>query len=423
VEAFRWDAERDPVPAEALHGVDAVVGLVGEGIAEGRWTSARKERLRESRVAGTRRVVEGMRRAGVAPRVFVSSSAIGWYGTPDRGDEPLTEQSPAGQGFLAELCRDWEAAARNGLPEATRLVSLRTGLVLGPGGGPLERMLPVFRVGLGGKLGSGRQGMSWIHVEDLVSLILFALGDERVRGPLNGVAPHPVSNAEFVKTLGTVLGKPAVLPAPAFALKLALGEMSEIVLEGAYIHPARAVELGFHFRYPKLQPALEACLEKKSEKGELLLREQWIPRPLETVFPFFADERNLERLTPGWLGFEIVGKSSPELREGTLIDYRLRLHGIPLRWRSRIESWRPGQSFVDTQVRGPYRLWHHTHRFESLAGGTLVTDRVRYRLPGGSLGRLLLGRKVGKDLEKIFDFRRQTLDQEFGTGAGAGAGK
>ncbi|HEY4359657.1 MAG TPA: TIGR01777 family oxidoreductase [Bryobacteraceae bacterium] len=239
------------VPAEALAGCDGVVHLAGEPIAQ-RWTGPARQRIVESRVEGTRRLVEAMRVH--RPNVLVSASAVGYYGS--RGDEVLTEQSSPGSDFLAQTCVAWEREAMEGEKLGARLVRLRFGVVLGSGGGALEKMITPFRLGVGGRLGDGRQWMSWIHVDDLCELILFSLKESTLRGVLNATSPHPVTNAEFTKALGRALHRPAVIPVPGFVLKMVLGEMSTVLLGGQRVIPEGAVKAGFEFRYPDVAAAL-----------------------------------------------------------------------------------------------------------------------------------------------------------------------
>jgi uncharacterized protein (TIGR01777 family) len=239
---------------QALQASDAVIHLAGEPIAQ-RWTSEAKRRIRESRVEGTRRLIAAL----PAPAsVFICSSAVGFYGS--RGDEILTETSPPGTGFLAELCVEWERAADEAQAHGMRVVKLRTGMVLGGRGGALGRMLPAFRLGVGGRLGSGRQWMPWIHLDDHLDLVEFALAQAGVSGPLNAVAPNPVTNRDFTATLARTLGRPAFLPAPAFALKAMFGEMACVLLQSQRVIPRAALDAGFEFRHPELGPALQDIL-------------------------------------------------------------------------------------------------------------------------------------------------------------------
>lgn len=232
--------------------------LAGEPVAEGRWTAEKKARIRDSRVLGTRRLVEGLKQLDRRPRVLVSASAVGWYA--DSGDRELTEAEPPADTFLGEVCAAWEQEARAAEPLGIRVVLVRIGLVLGPGGGAMGQMLPLFRLGLGGRLGSGRQWMPWIHLDDLVGLLLFAARCETLRGPMNAAAPHPVTNAEFTRTLGRVLHRPAFLPAPAFGLRLALGEFASVLLASQRVLPRAALAAGYEFQYSELEPALRSVV-------------------------------------------------------------------------------------------------------------------------------------------------------------------
>lgn len=253
-----WDATRGPAPEAAFEGVDAVVNLLGEPI-DARWTEARKKSLRDSRVVGTRALVDTLRGLGKKPPVLISSSGVAYYG--DRADQILTENSEPGQGFLADLVRDWEAEALKAAAFGMRVVLLRNGLVLTKAGGILRRILPPFRIGIGGKLGGGGQWLPWIHIDDELGLIRHAITHEAAVGPLNAVAPEPVTNAEFVRALGEALGRPTVMKAPAFALRLAFGEMvDEVLLASQRVMPVRTLETGYNFRHPLLRAALADLL-------------------------------------------------------------------------------------------------------------------------------------------------------------------
>ncbi len=320
VRALAWDLLREPAPAQALKGADAVVHLAGENVAQ-RWSESAKRAIRESRVTGTRNLVEGLRAvaAGMArpgdmpasrgatgdvpedstlagdtpagsgaggdapagstppgstppggaprhaempaaemPAVLVSASAVGYYGA--HGDEPLDEEAPAGGGFLARVCAEWEQEARRAGEVGLRTVQLRTGVVLDRAGGALAKMLPVFRAGIGGPVAGGRQFVSWVHPDDLVGIAIAAAGDERWTGPVNGTAPEPVTNRELTRALARTLHRPAVLPVPGLALRALYGEMAQVVTDGARVMPAKALMAGYEFRYPHLGRALAAAL-------------------------------------------------------------------------------------------------------------------------------------------------------------------
>ncbi|HUO32929.1 MAG TPA: TIGR01777 family oxidoreductase [Bryobacteraceae bacterium] len=253
VQLYVWDAVKGQPPAESLDGVDAVVHLAGEPIAQ-RWSDEVKQRIRETRATGTRHLVQALSTVAHRPAVLVSGCAIGYYGS--RGDEILTEASGPGSGFMADVCVAWEKEADLAESLGIRLVKLRTGMVLGTNGGALAKMLPPFKAGMGGKMGHGDQWMSWVHLDDVTGLIQHAI-DNPLRGPVNGTAPHPVTNADFTKALGHALGRPAVVPMPAFTLKFMFGEMSDIMLASQRVLPKAAEEAGYTFRYPQLEGALE----------------------------------------------------------------------------------------------------------------------------------------------------------------------
>ncbi len=254
-----WDPLA-PLPAAAVSGFDAVIHLAGESVV-GRWTEGKKKAIRDSRVQGTRNLAAALAQSEAKPRVLVCASAVGFYG--NRGDELLGEESPAGQGFLPEVCREWESASRIAAEAGIRTVNIRIGLVLSAKGGALANMLKPFKLGLGGRIGSGQQWWSWIHVDDIVGGIHHAMRTESVgspvSGPVNLVAPNPVRNAEFTKVLASVLGRPAFLPVPKFALRLAFGKMAaeELLLASQRVEPGKLGASGYAFRFRELRAALE----------------------------------------------------------------------------------------------------------------------------------------------------------------------
>ena len=260
---IRWDPETGVIDEEGLEGLDAVVHLAGERLDSGRWTHGRKERIRRSRVEGTRLLAEALARRRARPRVLVSASGAGYYG--NRGGDPLDESSGPGQGFLAELCDAWEKAAEPAARAGIRVVHLRSGIVLASAGGALPRMLPAFRLGLGGPFGDGRQYLPWIALDDLVRAILFAVRTDSLRGPVNTASSTPTTNGEFAAALGRVLRRPALLRAPAFLLRLLLGEMAEeALLAGQRILPSRLLAAGFTFAHPEIEGALRHVLGRSS---------------------------------------------------------------------------------------------------------------------------------------------------------------
>ena len=253
-----WDAARGEPSVDAVRDADAVIHLAGTPVAQ-RWSAQVKQEIRESRVAGTRNLVQGLRELPRKPQVLICASATGYYGS--RGDEVLAESAAPGSDFLSEVCVAWEKEAQAAEALGMRVVRVRIGIVLDARGGALPRMLPPFRMGVGGKLGSGRHWMSWIHLDDLVGLVQFALA-KPVSGAVNGVAPNPVRNGEFTRTLAAAVHRPAIFPMPGFALRLLFGEMSSILLASQRVAPKAAESAGFSFRFPELAGALADVLKR-----------------------------------------------------------------------------------------------------------------------------------------------------------------
>jgi uncharacterized protein (TIGR01777 family) len=420
----------------AIAGTDAVINLAGEPIVGKRWSRARKAQLVESRVAHTDAVVSAIRAArlrGGGPSVLVSASAIGYYG--DRGDEVLAETSPAGPDgdFLATLCDRWERAAENARDSGVRVVTLRVGIVLGREGGALATMAPMFRAGIGGRIGSGRQWMSWIHLHDLVNMIDTALGDERWSGPINAVAPAPVENRQFARALGGALERPVVLRVPSLLLKTIYGEAATTLLSSQRVEPARLRKLGFRWRHADLSLALHHAIgphrgpritartdhpanDYLDRRGAryLLKHESMLDAPIDEVVPFFSRAENLGVLTPPWMGFAVLTPTPIPMAEATEIDYRIALGPVSMRWKTVIDAWDAGQRFVDSQARGPYRSWWHEHSFEPVGDRTRMVDRVWYSPPLGFLGRIAHWAFIESTLTRIFAYRSERVSLRFG---------
>lgn len=250
-----WDPAAGHVEAEALKGIDAIVHLSGENIAAGRWTTARKQRIRDSRVKTTELLAQTLAGLEAPPRVFVCASAVGYYG--DRSGAVLTEDAPPGSGFLAEVCQQWEAACGPARAAGVRVVNLRTGVVLSPHGGALAKMLPVFRMGMGGVVGSGDQWLSWIALSDLLRVIEFVITNDGLSGPANAVSPNPVTNRQLTQAIGRVIKRPTLVPLPAVAVRLTMGQMGEeTLLASSRVIPQRLQSAGFQFEHPELEEAL-----------------------------------------------------------------------------------------------------------------------------------------------------------------------
>jgi uncharacterized protein (TIGR01777 family) len=425
-----WESHRAAFPLLDLDGVDAVIHLSGESVGEGKWTLERKKEILDSRVESTSQIVKAFENTPPAnrPKVFLCASAIGVFGDTSASSEPdhawaESDEIPVGDpnpvllqtgaAFLAGVTREWEKEALKVEALGVRTVRLRTGIVLDPTAGALGKLIPIFSSGGGGPSGSGKQWMSWIHLQDQVNAILFAMDHPSVSGALHLTAPEPARNSEFAKVLGEVLHRPSFLPAPGAALRAGLGEMADLVLGGQKVVPSQLLASGFVFHYSDLRSALENLCGGVRRNATLKRDRLWVKRSVGEVFEFFCDEKNLEAITPPWLNFKVLGKSTPQIELGTLIDYKLSLHGVPMKWRTEIAVWERDRVFVDQQLRGPYRQWHHTHRFTPMLGGTLIEDEVAYKLPIGMLGHLVAGAYVRKDVGMIFDYRRKVIGEKF----------
>lgn len=263
---IQWDADKGFAVEELakLEGIEAVIHLAGENVAGGSWTDERKKRIRDSRVKGTKTLVDALKTVQNPPKIFISASAIGFYGS--RGDEVLTEESGTGEGFLPEVCVEWEAEGDKANEFGARVAHPRIGIVLSREGGALEKMLTPFKFGVGGTVGSGEQWMSWVAIDDLVKALVFSLETESLNGAFNVTSPNPVNNEEFTDTLGKVLNRPTIIPVPAFGIKMLFGEMGEtLLLQGAKVLPKKLEDLGFQFDFPNLEKAMKHVLEPKED--------------------------------------------------------------------------------------------------------------------------------------------------------------
>jgi len=392
-----------------LKNIDAVINLAGASVAGGRWSKAYKKELRESRVGLTKALLSNLDQSSL--KSVVSASAIGYYA--DGASEEITEESEKHDGFIGNLCDDWEKAAFENT--SVRVVSFRIGVVLGHLSAALLKMSTLFKSGAGAQLSDGKQFMSFIHVEDLSNMFVEAIENNKFDGIYNAVSPEPVTNKAFTKMLAKKLGVCLLSPpVPAFALKTLYGEMAQVLLRSHKIVPKRLVdEFNYDFKFKTIDSALEESITKLKTGEREVFKEIWINKNLEESFEFFKNEKNLEVLTPDFLNFRVEKKSTKEIQSETLIDYKLKLNGIPFSWRSKILDWNPPHLFTDTQVKGPYSKWHHTHKFESLGSGTLLTDHVIYKVPAGLVGRLAAGWKVAGDVRKIFTYRTNKVLELF----------
>jgi uncharacterized protein len=402
--------EPDSTANGALEGLDAIAHLSGESVA-GRWTAEKKKKIHDSRQLTTRHLVAALRACSQPPRTLVSASASGYYGS--RADEPLTEESPPGGDFLARVCVDWEFEARKAGEFGVRVVCLRQGIVLGRDGGALAAMLRPFKLGVGGPLGLGAQWWPWIHIDDDVALYMFAIDREDLTGAINAVSPDVSTNARFSHALGHALRRPSFALAPRPALKIALGEFADTLLASQLMLPAKAEDSCFQWKHERLEKALLDLLDPGTKREPATTRfeasEKITASPLE-VFNFYSNATNLRALAPPELQFRIVTPLPIEMRRGTIVEYTLKVHGLPVRWKTCITKWRPPSCFTDVQLRGPYKMWRHDHDFEPRSDGVVVRDTVEYALPFAPFSNVALPMVRG-DVRRIFDYRSTQLSR------------
>jgi len=406
-------------PKMDLSSIDGVIHLMGESIAESRWSEQVKKQLINSRVQSTRSLKKAIDQNAINLKFWIQGSAIGYYGESKKNNI-FDESSPLGRGFLSELCQEWENALLvTEVPSLYRKVTLRTGVVISHQGGALPKMMDPLMAGIGGVIGSGEQRMSVIHLIDLVGFIVHAVENEQISGPYNLVSEHPVSQKDFIHCLCSKLSIPAGLSVPEFAIKLAMGKMGSLLLQDQAVVSNRLSESGFEFKYPLVDQILEEVIHwyenpfkstGKTFPTHLFYSEQFVPFSVEKAFTFFSEAKNLEKITPPWLHFNILAVSTPQIQKNTKIRYQLKLHGIPLKWVTDIAEWEPNQYFVDNQLSGPYHLWYHQHSFEAVSGGTLMKDWVRFQLPLGKAGMVGLP-KVYADVRAIFTYRTSIIEE------------
>ena len=412
VRTARYDPNDAKPHPELFEGLDAVVHLAGESV-DGRWTPEKKRRIFDSRAGGTRNLVNTLAKCDFArPPALIGASAVGYYGS--RGDEVLTESSAPGADFLAGVVKAWEAETDVAQLLNMRVAKIRVSFVLGKGGA-VEKLLPPFKAFIGGPFGTGGRWFPWMHIEDTAALFLWAIDHDDASGPINAVSPDIANSARFAQGLAHAISRPAIVPIPPPALRLIVGEFADGVLSSQLIMPTRAEDLGFRWRHESLEEALLDVLAPNSDRKPAthdFESEMFVPRPLDEVWRFFSDASKLSVVSPPRLRLA-MDTAPAELKRGTTIDYAVRVRGFPVRWRTLIARSEPGSSFMDYQVRGPYALWRHRHRFESgNAGGTIVRDEVRYSLPWAPLSDVALP-LVRRDLSDIWDYRRHKISELF----------
>lgn len=398
-----------------LTDIEGVFHLAGENVGEKRWSEKQKELILNSRKKLSLNLVELVNKYAKKCSFFIGASAIGFYPN-SQNNNWIDENSANDKNFLAQVCSAWEQSTDD-LDKNIRKVLLRIGVVLGHDGGMLKKLLPIYRKGIAGTVASGKQWMSWIHIDDIINMFVFSMKNIELEGVFNAVAPNPVQYNEFNKFMSTYTQRPAIFRVPAMMLKLIMGDASILALSSQRISSAKIQSFGFEFKFQNIESAiknicqfLELPPRKKQSFHHYERRAQFIDRPIEEVFNFFKQASNLEKITPPFLNFKVLYQSTSEIQEGTNFKYQLKLHGLPIRWTTIITEWKENERFVDFQKTGPYQVWYHRHLFVPLQNGTLIIDEVRYRLPFGILGEIFALPFVKKDVKNIFDYRQKVIE-------------
>jgi hypothetical protein len=383
---------------------DGVIHLAGESVGDKTWSEAQKLKIKESRTKGTKNLIAALKDMD-SLKFFIGASAVGFYDNT-QGDFFATEKTPRGPGFLADVTDAWEKSSE-GLPASVRKILFRIGLVLSIEGGALPKMLFPAQVFASSSLGGGYQWISWVHIGDVLRAFVFAIENEKLEGVYNLVAPQTSQQKDFARRISLRLSSLSGPSVPKFMLRTLLGEQASLALNSLRVSSEKLVAAGFEFEFRRLSRALKDLLADWGGGRAVKIYRQFFPEPREKVFHFFSQSKNLEKITPALLHFNITGTSTETMQKGTLIDYKLRIRGFPAHWTTQIEEWNPPFDFTDTQLKGPYNYWAHTHVFEELAGGTLMKDIVKYKVPVGLIGRMTTQAWVDSDIEQIFQYRRK----------------
>lgn len=414
-QAIQCDLSTQIPTSSLLKEVEGVIHLAGESVAGGRWTKKYKQKLVDSRVASTRNLLAAfVVQKATALKFYIGASAVGYYG--NRSNEVLDEESSAGQGFLSELTQKWEAEHLKWGQTFSQIRStiLRLGVVHSPVGGALGQVIPIFKMGFGSPLGNGKQWVSWVDIQDVVGVCGWLLEQSNWKPHYNVVAPDPVTNEEWSRQIARVLNSALLPKVPTPILKIALGQKSQVLLDSQKVYPKNLLAEGYKFIHSTAKSSLDVVGAFYSGAHHIYYAQQFLPNPISEVFPFFSEAKNLERITPPFMNFKIQKMSTPHIQKGTLIDYRLKIRGVPVGWRTEITTWDPPHAFADVQLKGPYAQWYHTHLFEAVPGGTLMSDIVRFKLPMFKLGDWFGYAYVKSEVAQIFKFRRKIVGEVFG---------
>ena len=435
VKLLQYGASSDEMESH-ISSSDIIINLAGTPIANARWSRKKKLSLWDSRVNTTKFIADQIKKSSNPPRVFISASAIGYYG--DRGDSNLPESTGQGDGFLAGLCDAWEKAALTASSPSTRVCVLRLGVVLGREGGILSRLSPIFQCGLGLYPGNGAQFMSWIHIWDVVRIIKFCMEDDNIQGPINCVSPEQVTAKGFTKEMNRVTKCKTTSSIPRPLLTLLLGEAATVLTASQKVEPTKLMSSGFTFKHVDLAAALSAEYNtsevsiRKYRVNDSLFRnppayvmksgqyqiqtKQTLNANIDEVFAFFGSPLNLGLTTPPWMNFKIVDMPKT-IKEGDEITYKIRALIFDFKWVAKIASWQPQNGlFIDRQKKGPYNMWWHEHHVADYKTTySTMTDFVIYRMPFGFLGKIAHFLMVKHILTRIFKYRLWIMELRYGS--------
>jgi len=419
---------------ETLEEVETVINLAGRQLAGVRWTKKRKAEFGESRIGLNKKIVKCISLCEKPPTTFLTASAVGVYG--DSGRKEISEQGPDGTGYLADMCRQWEDAANEGIKSNVRVISLRLGIVLNREGGMLNQLTLPFEMGVGSYIGDGKQIVPWIHLKDVLRMIDYVISNREISGPVNCTAPNPITAKFFAETLKRNTAAKLLLPLPKIVLKILFGEGAGVLTNSQNAIPKKALDTGFHFTYEDINSALQSEFDDHSVDVQKvnLQTDELAPHSEKTItsaqyrlktqatlnvstekaFKFFHSPANLGLCTPPWLKFSVL-ESSPEMGKDSMYVYQIKLGPIPLKWTTRIIEWTPDDGFIDLQENGPYKLWVHKHQMKRITSSwTEMEDTVHYSLPFGPIGKLAHNLIIKKVLKRIFSYRNEIIKLRFG---------
>lgn len=415
IKTYQWKNTSENPPVEAFDGVDALINLMGEPIIGGIFTKSKEKRIWSSRVTSTKSISRTLTENGIKLKSYVGASAIGAY---PYDKIKRDEHSPLGDHYLARLCQDWEKAHRAISCQNSSIV--RIGLVLGATSPLMNKLMQSSVMRHLPRFGDGQQLMNWVHIDDLVSILVRQL-ESNSGQVINAVSPNPCTQIEFNQAIASFFShKVWQIPVSKFLINLGAGKPGSVLTETQYIVPSTLQSNSFEFKYTDVKDALKNCLSLaphprtgNMEPCFLWQTHQYLDKTPEDIWPFFSDPLNLEKITPELLHFKVLNRQV-QIEDGSTINYRLKVHQIPVTWKTLIQSYKPPHQFVDTQLKGPYRIWHHTHDFQSVRDGTIMTDTVKFQLPCLPAG-ILAYPLVSSDVAEIFEHRRSVIAKIFAT--------